>query len=171
MIHPILAFKKLHPDAIIPQYQTRGSSGFDFHALITAEEDSEFCLFDFRLYDADEINPHIIIDSQKRAVISTGLAAVIPDGWEIQIRPRSGLAAKYGITIVNSPGTVDSDYLGEIKIVLLNTGEDKFTVKNGDRIAQGVMGEVQRFILAEIEDFSEIGVSADMGGGFGSTGL
>jgi dUTP pyrophosphatase len=113
----------------------------------------------------------IIIEPLKRAVVPTGLHFQIPIGFELQVRPRSGLALKNGITVLNTPGTVDSGYRGEVKVVLFNTGEDAFKIKNGDRIAQGVITPVQikrttKFITVNQLDNSDRGT-----GGFGSTGV
>jgi dUTP pyrophosphatase len=112
----------------------------------------------------------IVIEPLKRAVVPTGLHFQIPIGFELQVRPRSGLALKNGITVLNTPGTVDSGYRGEVKVVLFNTGEDAFKIKNGDRIAQGVITPVQikrttKFVTVNQLDDSDRGT-----GGFGSTG-
>ena len=135
-----------------PKYQKEGDSGFDFMANLLEDEE-------------------ITIEPLKRAVVPTGLHFQIPIGFELQVRPRSGLALKHGITVLNTPGTVDSGYRGEVKVVLFNTGEDTFKIKNGDRIAQGVIAPVQikrttKFITVNQLDDSDRGT-----GGFGSTGL
>jgi dUTP pyrophosphatase len=134
-----------------PKYQKEGDSGFDFMANLLEDEE-------------------IIIEPLKRAVVPTGLHFQIPIGFELQVRPRSGLALKNGITVLNTPGTVDSGYRGEVKVVLFNTGEDAFKIKNGDRIAQGVITPVQikrttKFVTVNQLDDSDRGT-----GGFGSTG-
>ena len=103
-----------------------------------------------------------------RAAIATGLAFAIPVGWEIQVRPRSGLALKNGITCLNTPGTIDSDYRGEVKVILANLSDEYFEVKRGDRIAQIVPAQVQRAVLVEVEDLD--GTTRGTGG-FGSTGV
>lgn len=103
-----------------------------------------------------------------RAAIATGLAFAIPVGWEIQVRPRSGLALKNGITCLNTPGTIDSDYRGEVKVILANLSDEYFEVKRGDRIAQIVPAQVQRAVLVEVEDLDG---TARGTGGFGSTGV
>lgn len=133
--------------AIIPEYKTSGSSGADICALLE--------------------NP-ITIPSGKTCMIPTGLFFEIPEGFEIQVRPRSGLAAKNGVTVLNTPGTIDSDYRGEIKVILINLGEKDFTVNNGERIAQIVVAPVTQatFTLSENLSKTERGV-----GGFGSTGV
>jgi dUTP pyrophosphatase len=103
-----------------------------------------------------------------RAAVATGLAFAIPAGWEIQVRPRSGLALKNGITCLNTPGTIDSDYRGEVKVILANLSDEYFEVKRGDRIAQIVPAQVQRAVLEEVEDLD---ATARGAGGFGSTGV
>lgn len=149
-----LRIKKLVPEAIIPKYQTPGAAGFD----LTSIEDA-------------------VLYPGKRHIVGTGLAFDIPFGFEMQIRPRSGLAAKLGITIVNAPGTIDCDYIDEVKIILLNTqipgaeGSTPFVIKAGDRIAQAVLAPVTRMIFIEVEEFDELAKNKDRGGGFGSTGV
>jgi len=140
--------KKLHPDAIIPQYQTKGSAGFDVHAL-----------------------HGWVLHPGGRAIIETGLAFVIPDGFELQIRPRSGLAAKHGITITNSPGTLDSSYRNSLMVILQNTSTHSFAIEQGDRIAQCVVNKIEVVDLVEVEEFSAEDMEKDRGGGFGSTGV
>jgi dUTP pyrophosphatase len=102
-----------------------------------------------------------------RALVATGFAIALPDGFEAQVRPRSGLAAKHGVTLLNSPGTIDADYRGEIKVILINHGRDAFALKRGDRIAQMVVASVTRVVLKETEELSG---TARGQGGFGSTG-
>ena len=136
--------KKLSPLAEIPNYQTEEASGFDLHSI----ED-------------------IILKPNERKLIGTGLAFEIPKGYEIQIRPRSGLAYKHGISVLNSPGTIDSDYRGEIKVLLINHSDIDFEIKIGERIAQGVIQEV---IQAKFEEVEELNKTARGAGGFGSTG-
>lgn len=140
----IVKIKKLHKDAVVPQYQTVGSAGFDLHALEGAT-----------------------IAPKSRVVIATGLAFAIEQGYEVQVRPRSGLAFKHGITVLNTPGTIDSDYRGEIKVVLINLGEESFTINQGDRIAQGV---VKAVIQAQMEEVAELDATIRGERGFGSTG-
>lgn len=141
-----IQIKKLSNEVLTPKYETFGSSGMDIAAYT----------------DQD-----IIIDSGNRALIPTGFSLSIPQGYEIQIRPRSGLAIKKGITVLNTPGTIDSDYRGEIKVVLINLSKDKFTVKNGERIAQMVICPIKQISVEEVEELPE----TDRGtGGFGSTG-
>lgn len=128
----------------LPAYQTEHSAGMD---LVAAE-------------DAD-------IAPGARAGVGTGLCFAIPDGHEVQVRPRSGLAIKHGVTLVNTPGTIDADYRGEVRILLINHGSEPFEVKRGDRIAQMVVAPVTRAVWDEVDELSE----TDRGeGGFGSTG-
>lgn len=138
----MLRFNKLHPDAVDPSYATPGSSGMDIATP-----------------------GHIVIGPRQFQVVPTGLSVDIPEGYELQIRPRSGLAAKYGVTVLNAPGTVDSDYKGEIKIILVNHSESPFFADAGARIAQAVLAPVVQAKSVYIEDV-ERGV-----GGFGSTGV
>ena len=141
-----IQIKKLSNEVLTPKYETLGSSGMDIAAY--TEQD-------------------IIINSGNRALIPTGFSLSVPQGYEIQIRPRSGIAIKKGITVLNTPGTIDSDYRGEIKVVLINLSEDKFTVKNGERIAQMVICPIEQVSVEEVEELPETGRGT---GGFGSTG-
>jgi dUTP pyrophosphatase len=132
-----------------PDWETNGSAGFDLRA-------SEY----------GTIYPN------KFKVIPTGLYFDIPDNFEIQIRPRSGLAAKLGVTVLNSPGTIDSDYTGEIKVILINHGEEKFEVASGDRIAQAVISTVTAKNIIKLNKVESIEKETDRGSsGFGSTGI
>ena len=142
-----IKIKKLSNEVSIPKYETPGSSGMDLSACI--EQD-------------------VIINPGDKAIIPTGFSLSIPEGYEVQIRPRSGLAAKKGITVLNTPGTIDSDYRGEIKVILINLSQDMFYVKNGERIAQMVVCPIQQAIVEEVEDLSETNRGS---GGFGSTGI
>jgi|TARA_B110000438_G_C15326985_1_gene442019 dUTP pyrophosphatase len=142
-----IQIKKLSNEVLTPKYATPGSSGMDIAAYI--EQD-------------------VIINPGEKALIPTGFSLSIPEGYEVQIRPRSGLAAKKGITVLNTPGTIDSDYRGEIKVILINLSQDMFYVKNGERIAQMVVCPIQQAIVEEVEDLSETNRGA---GGFGSTGI
>jgi dUTP pyrophosphatase len=141
-----LNVKKLREDACLPEYQTRGSAGMDVRACL--DEPLE-------------------IGAGEWARIPTGLSFEIPEGFEIQVRPRSGLALKNGITVLNSPGTIDSDYRGELSIILINHSKKTETIKRGDRIAQLVPAPVLR---ATIEERASLSETARGGGGFGSTG-
>ena len=141
-----IKIKKLSNEVLTPKYETPGSSGMDIAAYI---------------------NEDIIINSGDKALIPTGFSLSIPQGYEVQIRPRSGLAIKKGITILNTPGTIDSDYRGEIKVVLINLSKDKFTVQNGERIAQMVVCPIIQVSIEEVKELSETNRGI---GGFGSTG-
>ena len=110
----------------------------------------------------------LVIESGKTALIPTGLFFEIPEGYEIQVRPRSGLAAKYGITVLNTPGTIDSDYRGELKIILINHGKESFTINNGDRIAQIVVSPVIQAQFIQVQDINQTERGS---GGFGHTGV
>lgn len=133
-------------DLPLPSYMTDGASGMDLFAAV------------------DDVT---ILKPGEWNLIPTGLYAAVPAGFELQIRPRSGLAVKFGIGVLNSPGTIDSDYRGEIKIILINLGQKEFSVKRGDRIAQMVVVPVVR---AVIEERSELPPTTRDGGGFGHTG-
>ncbi|MHA1592373.1 MAG: dUTP diphosphatase [Candidatus Heimdallarchaeaceae archaeon] len=141
-------FKKMRTDAIIPSFATSGSACFDFHAWCPVEE--------------------YFLDPGASVVVFTGLVCEIPKGFEMQVRPRSGLAAKKSITIMNSPGTIDSDYRGEIKVILHNGGDDVFVIKKGDRIAQGAVRKIPEVMIVEADELS---VTKRDVGGFGSTGV
>lgn len=132
---------------VLPKYETKGSAGMDIRAFI------------------DE---PVKIMPGKRALIPTGLFMEIPSGCEVQIRARSGLAVKYGIGLTNGIATIDSDYRGEIKVSLINLGEDEFVVNDGDRIAQMV---VCRYEMAEIEEVDDLSETERGAGGFGHTGV
>ena len=138
--------KKFDKNIKLPTYKTSGSSGMDLVAYIKNK---------------------IIIDPGKTVMIPTGIAVAIPRNYEIQIRPRSGLAAKKGISVLNTPGTVDSDYRGEIKIILINLSKKSFVVKSGDRVAQMILCPVAKGKLQEVKNLPK---TVRGKGGFGSTG-
>ena len=140
-----LLIKKLHKNIILPEYKTEGSSGMDLMA---------------------NVEQTVKILPGEKKIISTGIMVAIPKQYEIQIRPRSGLAAKNGISILNTPGTIDSDYRGEIKVILINLGKDIFEIKKNDRIAQMIVCPVIKAELKEVESLPE---TIRGGGGFGST--
>ncbi len=145
-----LGFKNesTNPD---PEYATSGSSGFDIRA---------------------NLNNSMIISSGHIAIVPTGLYFEIPDNYEIQIRPRSGLAAKNGVTVLNTPGTIDADYRGEIKIILINLGHEFIQINHGDRIAQGIFASVLSKTYVTLEKLNNISTDTERGtGGFGSTGI
>ena len=110
----------------------------------------------------------LLLRAGRRHAVATGFSFAIPDGYEVQVRPRSGLALKHGITCLNTPGTIDSDYRGEVKVILANLGEDDFQITKGDRIAQLVVAPVTHAAMAEVE---EIDATVRGAGGFGSTGV
>lgn len=130
----------------LPEYQTPLSAGLDIRA---------------------DLDAPVTLGPLERAMIPTGLFVELPEGCEMQIRPRSGLAAKHGITVLNSPGTIDADYRGEIKIILVNLSGEPFTVEAGERIAQMI---VARYEQIEWQPSEELGATARGAGGFGSTG-
>lgn len=139
-----IKIQKLHPDAVVPEYKTLGSSG------------------------ADLVSVHALdIQPGKVGIVSLGFSVSFPFGYEIQVRPRSGLAAMHAVTVINAPGTVDSDYTGPMKVLLINHGNKVFHVSKGDRIAQMIFTEVCQAHFEEVEalDKTERGE-----GGFGSTG-
>jgi dUTP pyrophosphatase len=135
------------PGAILPAYETEGAAGMDLRALLLED---------------------IVIPQSGRVKIPTGLFLEIPPGYEAQVRPRSGLAIRSGVTVLNSPGTIDSDYRGELEVILVNLGQDSFTVNNGDRIAQLVIAPVFRMPITEA---LALGDTKRGAGGFGSTGV
>jgi dUTP pyrophosphatase len=114
-----------------------------------------------------ELNDDIILEPGSRTLVSTGIAIALPDGYEAQIRPRSGLALKHGITMLNAPGTIDADYRGEIGVIVVNHGDEPFIIRTGERIAQMVIAPVVRALLEEVVELDETGRGA---GGFGHTG-
>lgn len=140
-----IRIKKVHPNAQMPKYATLGSAGFDFTSVEA-----------------------VIINPEERVLVKTGLTVEFDADYELQVRPRSGLALKNGVTVLNSPGTIDSDYRGEIGIILINHGKLPFVVGVGDRIAQGIFTTVTKASLVEVKEVEE----TDRGsGGFGSTGI
>ncbi|HAE26353.1 MULTISPECIES: dUTP diphosphatase [Hyphomonas] len=132
----------------LPAYETDGSAGMDVRAAVPEGEP-------------------MVLAPGARAMVPTGLSVAIPQGYEIQVRPRSGLAAKHGLTCLNTPGTIDSDYRGEIKVILVNLGQEAFTIQRGERIAQLVLAPVTRLAWQAVDSLDETARGA---GGFGSTG-
>ncbi len=132
----------------LPAYETLGAAGMDVRAAVPESEP-------------------IVLTPGARAMVPTGLSVAIPQGYEIQMRPRSGLAAKHGITCLNTPGTIDSDYRGELKVILINHGSDAFTIARGERIGQMVLAPVTRIVWEQVETLDDTERGA---GGFGSTG-
>jgi dUTP pyrophosphatase len=148
-MNPLLRIRKLDPRAILPQYHSALAAGLDLAACLAEGQ---------RL----EVPPGAIV------VVPTGFAMAIPEGYEAQIRPRSGLASKFGVTLPNSPGTIDADYRGEVKVPLINLGKAPFTVEHGTRIAQMVIAPVAH---ASVQVVDELDETARGAGGFGSTGV
>lgn len=132
----------------LPAYETLGAAGMDVRAAYAEG-------------DAFELKPG------ERTMVPTGLSVAIPEGYEIQMRPRSGLAAKHGLTCLNSPGTIDSDYRGELKVILINHSNETFTISRGERIGQMVLAPVTRLVWEQVDSLPE---TARGEGGFGSTG-
>lgn len=159
----VLKFKKLHPDAIIPEYKTKGSAAFDFSALIL-EEDIE----QYQAYYREEEEIYIKILPGSKGIVRTGLAVDTGVGYKLDITPRSGHAFKNSITIINSPGKIDEDYRGEILVILFNLGDKPFLIRPGDRIAQCEWRPYHR--PDEIIEVDELGITERGEGGFGSTG-
>lgn len=144
-----IKFRKLAhaEDLPLPAYETQSAAGMDIRAALEAP---------------------IVLNPGERTLIPTGLQMALPHGYEAQIRPRSGLAIKNGITMLNSPGTIDADYRGEVKVIAINHSQEAFTVNHGDRIAQMVIAPVIQLKVQEVSDLDE----TDRGeGGFGSTGI
>lgn len=148
MIAPSLRIKKLDPRAVTPAYQTGQAAGLDLSACLP--EGEEVC-----------------IEPGRIALVPCGFAMSIPEGYEAQVRPRSGLAVKSGVTVANAPGTIDSDYRGEVKVALVNLGPSPYIVRHGARIAQMIIAPVARAEVREVESLDDTARGA---GGFGSTG-
>jgi dUTP pyrophosphatase len=145
-MRPRVQIKKLRPDAIVPRYMTALAAGLDLSAAL--DEPVEIAV-------------------GKRVAIPTGLAIKLPEGYEAQVRPRSGLARDHGVTLVNTPGTIDADYTGPLMVLLINHGDQPVRIKPGDRIGQLVVAPV---VQAELVEVDELPTTARGAGGFGSTG-
>ena len=143
-----LGYKKLSSDAVEPKYNFEKDSGFD-------------------LYSIEDVS----LGGMSRAMVGTGLAFNIPDGYEIQIRPKSGLAINYGLTVLNTPSTIDGGYVGEVKVILFNTSRETYEVKKGMKIAQAVLCPVQQGKYVNLENIDELPNTDRGSDGFGSTGL
>jgi dUTP pyrophosphatase len=139
--------KRLRDTAVIPKYMSEGAAGLDLAASL-------------------ENSGELVIAPGARALVGTGLALELPRGCEAQVRPRSGLALKHGVTVLNSPGTIDEDYRGEVKVLLINHGDQPFVVRNGERIAQLVIARVERVELVE----ADLADTRRGAGGYGHTG-
>ncbi|PTS81808.1 MULTISPECIES: dUTP diphosphatase [unclassified Caulobacter] len=147
----VILFKRWegNADLPVPGYATAGAAGFDLRAHVPEDQP-------------------MVLAPGGRGMVPTGFSVAIPDGYEMQVRPRSGLAAKNGVTVTNAPGTVDSDYRGQVCVLLVNLGDEDFTIRRGDRIAQGVIAAAPQWTLVETDDLSS---TARGTGGFGSTGV
>jgi len=140
-----LGFKRIHPDAVLPAYAHPSDAGMDVRSVES-----------------------LVIPAGRRALVKTGLVMLLPPGYEAQVRPRSGLALKHGVTVLNSPGTIDSGYRGEVGVILANFGAEDFRVNCGDKIAQLVIAPVLQPTVVEAQEIDDTDRGA---GGFGSTGL
>nr|WP_315443043.1 dUTP diphosphatase [uncultured Treponema sp.] len=143
----VRVFSVLKEGALLPEYQTSGSAGADLHAYLAEP---------------------VTLKPMERRLIPTGVFVELPAGYELQVRPRSGLALKHGVTVLNTPGTVDSDYRGELCVLLINFGSEPFTVQNGDRIAQAVVAQAVQVSFVQTDALSETGRGVN---GYGSTGI
>ncbi|MDH3654940.1 MAG: dUTP diphosphatase [Myxococcales bacterium] len=145
----ILRVHKMRADAVIPRYETSGAAGMDLAACLDAP---------------------LVIAPGGTARVPTGLQIALPAGHEGQVRPRSGLAARHGVTVLNAPGTIDEDYRGEVQVLLINHGSAAFTIETGDRIAQLIVAQVTRVEIDVVNDETGLGGTERGPGGFGSTG-
>ncbi len=148
----VVSFTRLDHRASIPAYQTAGAAGMDLSACLPEDPGAE---------------PTVTIAPGRIVLVPCGISMAIPAGFEGQVRPRSGLASRHGVTIPNAPGTIDSDYRGEIKVALINLGAEPYTITQGQRIAQLVIAPVVRAVLVEVDELETTERGA---GGFGSTG-
>ena len=149
-MRPVVDIVRLshNADLPLPAYETTGAAGMDLRAAVSGDE-------------------ALVLSPGTRAAVPTGLAFALPEGFEAQVRPRSGLALKAGVTVANAPGTIDADYRGELKVLLINLGAEDFVIRRGDRIAQLVIAPVVQASWCEVENLD----ATDRGtGGFGSTG-
>ena len=146
---PKLRVQKMRADAIVPRYETSGAAGLDLAACLTTS---------------------ITLEPGGTAKVPTGLRIALPEGHEGQIRPRSGLAVRHGVTVLNAPGTIDEDYRGEVQVLLVNHGPEAFTVTHGDRIAQLVIAPVAQVHVESVNEEAALGGTRRGSGGFGSTG-
>jgi dUTP pyrophosphatase len=145
----VVRILRLDADAHVPVYMSAGAAGLDLRACLPKDARTR------------------VLVPGERALVGTGLAFALPPGHEAQVRPRSGLALEYGVTVLNSPGTIDCDYRGEVKVLLVNLGQEPFSLAHGERIAQLVIGSVRRASLREVSSLDETARGA---GGYGSTG-
>lgn len=151
MTAPVVQFRRLegNADLPIPAYATAGAAGFDLRAAVPGDAP-------------------LLLRPGERLLVPTGFACAVPHGYEMQVRPRSGLAVKHGVTVANTPGTVDSDYRGPLMVCLINLGAEPFDISRGDRIAQAVIAPAPQIALIEVEDLD---ATVRGEGGFGSTGI
>ncbi len=144
-----LRILRLRDDAVLPKYESAGAAGMDVSAALDAS---------------------MVLGPGAWAAVPTGLAFEIPPGWEAQVRPRSGLAFRHAVTVLNAPGTIDADYRGEVKVLLVNHGTEPFVVEAGMRIAQIVLAPAPQLTVVEVESLSDLSDTERGAGGFGSTG-
>lgn len=147
----------------LPKYAHKGDAGFDLRANVEEIENSKYLFNAIKLNDTT-----IILNPGGRVLIPTGLYMAIPEGYELQIRPRSGLALNHGITVVNTPGTIDAIYRGNIGVILKNDGTEPFTIEQGDRIAQGVLNKIEEANLIEVDSLDKTDRSDS---GYGKSGV
>ncbi len=143
----VVKISRLRPSARLPRYMSAAAAGMDLHVALENE---------------------VVLAGGERVMVPTGIAIALPSGYEAQVRPRSGLAAKYGVTLLNTPGTIDADYRGEISVILINHGSHDFVIKDGDRIAQMIIAPVSRCQLQPVDSLDETERGS---GGFGHTGV
>ena len=151
MTAPVVRFRRLdgNADLPIPAYATAGAAGFDLRAAVPGDAP-------------------LLLRPGERLLVPTGFACAVPHGYEMQVRPRSGLAVKHGVTVTNTPGTVDSDYRGPLMVSLINLGAEPFAIRRGDRIAQAVVAPAPQLTLIEVD---QLDATVRGEGGFGSTGV
>lgn len=151
MTVPVVQFRRLdgNADLPIPAYATAGAAGFDLRAAVPG-------------------NAPLLLRPGERLLVPTGFACAVPHGYEMQVRPRSGIAVKHGVSVANTPGTVDSDYRGPLMVCLINLGSEPFAIRRGDRIAQAVVAPAPQLTLIEVDDLD---ATVRGEGGFGSTGM
>jgi dUTP pyrophosphatase len=146
---PTLQIFRVRPSAVVPHYATQGAAGLDLSA---------------------DLDAPVVLEPLGRARIPTGLVIALPRGYEGQVRPRSGLAAKHGITVLNAPGTIDEDYRGELAVLLVNLSNRPFTISHGERVAQLIVAPVTQVAIEVRENLADLGSTLRGVGGFGSTG-
>lgn len=165
--------KQSAPDSKIPQYQTEGSAGCDLHACLTGEKNvninNDYTIDALAGYE--DLREYVVLEPGERALIPTGIKIAIPEGYEAQVRSRSGMAYKQGLVVANAPGTIDSDYRGEICVILQNTSREPQSIKHGDRIAQLVFNRIEKAVFEIVQQFEEDSTTIRNEAGFGSTGV